>query len=313
MIKVIKRIRYQYVLFVMFFKKKIIDRASVNSGKKDNSIFFIFGSGRNGSTLLARLLNTHSQIFLPPEQFALPYTIIDWHSSLFKNPLYYTKKQLKRYFTNNQNWIWNTSDLSSLEEKIDHTGIRPRSLFKSVLQYYSELSGAKKEVFGDHSPITTSFYKYIYDEFPQDKYIFLLRHPYDVVLSYSKILNNPASNSVIACNKWNNSINAYDYLINKGAKVILIRYEDLVTKTDETLAEILNFLEVKSQDLTKEKIENIEKSLGTKFQNHHKNLFNPINSSSVNKWKVDLDSDLALDIHKYLIKNSLRFNYDLNR
>ena len=126
-------------------------------------------------------------------------------------------------------------------------------------------------------------------------------------------MNNPASNSVIACNKWNNSINAYDYLINKGAKVILIRYEDLVTKTDETLAEILNFLEVKSQDLTKEKIENIEKSLGTKFQNHHKNLYNPINSSSVNKWKVDLDSDLALDIHKYLIKNSLRFNYDLNR
>ena len=313
MIKIIKRIRYQYVLFVMFFKKKIIDRASVNSGKKDNSIFFIFGSGRNGSTLLARLLNTHSQIFLPPEQFALPYTIIDWHSSLFKNPLYYTKKQLKRYFTNNQNWIWNTSDLSSLEEKIDPMGIRPRSLFKLVLQYYSELSVGKKEVFGDHSPITTSFYKYIYDEFPQDKYIFLLRHPYDVVLSYSKILNNPASNSVIACNKWNNSINAYDYLINKGAKVILIRYEDLVTKTDETLAEILNFLEVKSQDLTKEKIENIEKSLGTKFQNHHKNLYNPINSSSVNKWKVDLDSDLALDIHKYLIKNSLRFNYDLNR
>jgi len=313
MIKIIKRIRYQYVLFVMFFKKKNIDRASVNSGKKDNSIFFIFGSGRNGSTLLARLLNTHSQIFLPPEQFALPYTIIDWHSSLFKNPLYYTKKQLKRYFTNNQNWIWNTSDLSTLEEKIDPTGIRPRSLFKLVLQYYSELSVGKKAVFGDHSPITTSFYKYIYDEFPQDKYIFLLRHPYDVVLSYSKILNNPASNSVIACNKWNNSINAYDYLINKGAKVILIRYEDLVTKTDETLAEILNFLEVKSQDLTKEKIENIEKSLGTKFQNHHKNLYNPINSSSVNKWKVDLDSDLALDIHKYLIKNSLRFNYDLNR
>ena len=64
---------------------------------------------------------------------------------------------------------------------------------------------------------------------------------------------------------------------------------------------------------SKEKIENIEKSLGTKFQNHHKNLYNPINSSSVNKWKVDLDSDLALDIHKYLIKNSLRFNYDLNR
>ena len=96
MIKIIKRIRYQYVLFVMFFKKKIIDRASVNSGKKDNSIFFIFGSGRNGSTLLARLLNTHSQIFLPPEQFALPYTIIDWHSSLFKNPLY---KHWKRAFT----------------------------------------------------------------------------------------------------------------------------------------------------------------------------------------------------------------------
>ena len=38
--------------------------------------FFILGSGRNGSTLLASILNSNPNILIPPEQYVLPYSIM---------------------------------------------------------------------------------------------------------------------------------------------------------------------------------------------------------------------------------------------
>lgn len=316
MLKSLKKLRYTYVLILILAKNLFKSRTSLIPKETNTSIFFILGSGRNGSTLLARLLNNHSQIFLPPEQFALPYSIIDWHSSIFRNLNFYIKKQLNRYYTHNQNWILNTSDFNIIEkelEQLDTISLTPRSIFRTVLQHYSTHLGPRKNIVGDHSPLSTIFYKYIFNEFPEDKYIFLIRHPYDVILSYSKISNNPASNPSYACNKWNNSINAYDHLVKKGGKVLLVRYEDLVTKTDISLERILNFLAIDLEDLTNRKIENIEKSLGTKSQDHHKNLYNPVNSNSVNNWKENLDPEITSTLDTKLRKNALRFNYNLSR
>jgi len=41
-----------------------------------NPPFFILGSGRNGSTLLSAILNSHQSVFIPPEQFVLPFSIM---------------------------------------------------------------------------------------------------------------------------------------------------------------------------------------------------------------------------------------------
>jgi len=313
MIKYLKHLRYKCVLLIIHLKRLFNSSKSKNT---DDSIFFVMGSGRNGSTLLARLLNNHSELFLPPEQFALPYTIVDWHSSFFKTTNSYCKRQLGRYFSNNQNWKLDKTDFINIEKELkelDAKNRSPRNIFKLVFQNYSIQSESKKKIFGDHSPLTTLFYKYIYDEFSQDKYIFLLRHPFDVVLSYSKMLDNPASDSLTACRKWNNSINAYDYMKKKGCKVILVKYEELVMKTDEVLNKLQTFLNVELQDLKNEKLTNIEESLGTKSLNHHKNLNKPVNTKSINKWVNDLDPKLIPNIYKLVQKNASRFEYNLDK
>ena len=40
--------------------------------------FFILGSGRNGSTLLSSMLNNHSKLIVPLENYILPYAIIKY-------------------------------------------------------------------------------------------------------------------------------------------------------------------------------------------------------------------------------------------
>ena len=316
MIKFLKLLRYKFVLFLIILKRVFRNKTTKNSNSTDDSVFFILGSGRNGSTLLARLLNNHLKIFLPPEQFALPYTIIDWHSSFFKTSNLFYKKQLGRYFSNNQNWKLDKNDFGTIERELktfDAKNRSPRNIFKLVFKNYSSHSGNQKKILGDHSPLTTVFYQYIYQEFPMDKYIFLLRHPFDVVLSYSKMPDNPASYPLTACWKWNNSIKAYDYLTKKRCNVLLVKYEDLVMNPNEVLNQLQTFLRVTPQDLTNEKLDNIEESLGTKSLNHHKNLNNPINSKSINKWEDELDPKVISTIHKLVYKNASRFDYNLDK
>ena len=278
-------------------------------------MFFIMGSGRNGSTLLANLLNNHSDIFLPPETYALPYTIADWQVSFFKTWGSYCKKQLNRYLTNNQGWKLDQSDYYKIEnnlKKLDKKDRGPENLLKIVFQYYSNRFDGGDKILGDHSPINTVFHKYIFYEFPTCKYIFLLRHPFDVVLSYSKIPDNPANNPLYACFKWNNSIKTYDFLKKKSYKVLLLKYEDLVSNPGDSIKKILTFIDVEYQDLIKQKSrEEINASLGIGKLKHHQNLYKPISLKSVNRWERELRTEVTSKIFNLIHKNASRFGYSL--
>ena len=72
-----EKIKYSIILFfVNLFRNKKKDYSSENS-------FFILGSGRNGSTLLSSILNAHKSLFIPPEQFVLPYAIMKRYLFVF--------------------------------------------------------------------------------------------------------------------------------------------------------------------------------------------------------------------------------------
>ena len=65
-------IKYNCILFAVNLIRFLKKKTNVDSSNS----FFILGSGRNGSTLVASILNAHRDIFIPPEQFILPYAIM---------------------------------------------------------------------------------------------------------------------------------------------------------------------------------------------------------------------------------------------
>ncbi|CAN0244454.1 unnamed protein product, partial [Chrysoparadoxa australica] len=225
------------------------------------------------------------EVFLPPEQSALPYTIADKHVSLFQSWSNYIKKQIGRYAKNNQNWKLPPADFKKIEEKVldlDPVKRTPRNLFKHVFKQYAFRFGNGETVLGDHSPITTVFYKFIGHEFANDHFIFLIRHPFDVILSYSKMPDNPASDPIEASKKWNRSIQAYDYLKDRDCDILLVKYEELVTKPKEITEQILDHIDLEQQDIVEppKEAENTD-PLGATDLEHHKKLYQPVDAKSV--------------------------------
>ena len=105
--------KYRLVISSLVNFMRIFSNAPI---KLSPAPFFILGSGRNGSTLLASILNAHKDVFVPPEQFILPYTI-------FKRYLkfYWSINNLKQDVLNtikmpNQTLNWKV-DLKEIELK----------------------------------------------------------------------------------------------------------------------------------------------------------------------------------------------------
>jgi len=276
--------------------------------------FFIFGSGRNGSTLLALLLNNHSDVFLPPEQYALPYTILKWHLFRFYDWNKISKIIVTEFRQKNQNWDFSENDFESIIEKLKKVEKKNRNITTVYEQIICHFGNKKKKdysLIGDHSPLMTGFYSLLLDEFPNSKIIFLVRDPRDVILSYSKFKKSALKGHSEAAEKWNDSIDVYFSLLKENKeKVILISYEDLVNKTENTMGLISDFLNIPFEEATTKQLIDVGNDpLNVDVYEHHKNLYKPIFNSSIGKWRNALSKETIDEITPIVEKNAIKLGY----
>ncbi len=270
------RIKYKYLLYplVVFFRL-----FSINKKPLDRPHFFIIGSGRNGSTLLATILNAHKDILIPPEQFILPYAILRRYLFFFWSSERWVNNVKQLFLTNTKTIKWNLDigDIVGNNKSIS-------SLFNNIFTKYQKRVKPGSIIWGDKTPLNTNFIRYIYPEFPNAKYIFLVRDPRDVALSYKKYLG--FNFFTFGIWKWQDSVKAYNFLKKRG-DVLLVKYEDLVADPDQEVKRIITYL-----DLYEDKTSDIEKvsakQMGVEDDYHHKNLKKPISTRSVGNWKNKL-------------------------
>lgn len=270
------RIKYKYLLYplVVFFRF-----FSINKKPLDRPHFFIIGSGRNGSTLLATILNAHKDILIPPEQFILPYAILRRYLFFFWSSERWVNNVKQLFLTNTKTIKWNLDigDIVGNKKSIS-------SLFNNIFAKYQERVKPGSIIWGDKTPLNTNFIRYIYPEFPKAKYIFLVRDPRDVALSYKKYLG--FNFFTFGIWKWQDSVKAYNFLKKRG-DVLLVKYEDLVADPDQEVKRIITHL-----DLDEDKTSDIDKvsakQMGVEDDYHHKNLKKPISTRSVGNWKNKL-------------------------
>ena len=122
-------------------------------------------------------------------------------------------------------------------------------------RYYSELDLLRKKpdahVLIDKMPIRTADTAFVVKLFPEWKYIFSIRHPYDVVLSCFKqrFQPNPAMENFRTID---DSIRLYDFSMTEWFKhhtmddpsVHYVRYDELVTNFEPVTRGVLEFLGV---------------------------------------------------------------------
>lgn len=297
------------------FKKTLEGDNSKILHPKLPQAFFIVCSGRNGSTVLAKHLNFHSNIFLPPEIFALPFSIMRYHLKINQGWASFIEEFLVEVKNNNDNWMLDDKDynlvaqeLKKLSPEFQNFNNAYRTLYHYIGKKY------KNEILyvGDHSPINTRYYKTTIPELTKAKFIFLLRDPIDTIYSYTKIKGHPLSDPEKAAWNWNHSVSCFDFIKKKNLPVLLIKYEELVTAAKQTLNRVIDFLSLPHENLMEEDKTIIQEDvIGANNHSFHTNVYKPLTSKFIGKGYKNLPHQTVKRVEKIVEANATRFDYSL--
>jgi hypothetical protein len=308
-----ERLRYGTVYDLTAAISRLFNRKQLRSESEKLSCrpFFLVGSGRNGSTLMASVLSRHKDLFVAPEQFALPYAIMRFQLSGWKS-WSSTAAELDGIFKDSRRTTdW---DLSNYQRKGDY-----ESLAEYVDHLYRNLSGPDVQRWGDKTPLNTYFLPRIVELYPDADYIFLIRDGRDVVSSLlqmmggNKATRDWTSDQLVerACALWNDSITAWDWLSSQvpSEQMLTVRYEDFVSDTEGTATSMQKFLGVNPDPSVLDSDSERADSMGVSSMEHHQNLSRKIAPRWVGKWEKELPDHLKPIVNHKLSSNLQRFNY----
>ena len=282
----------------------------IKSGIKLQKPVFVFGSGRNGSTLLNRMLNKHPQLFCPTEQYFLGPNIIKFY--LYRHFLNWrdlVKVLAGELDPSSGSHTWETGFNPQLSDLFESENKNLQFLIDTFYRTYGKSQKKGFNTWVDTSSPNTRYFKEIYQCFPDAKYCFLIRDGRDVINSYTKggkqHFGEIATPS-IAAQHWIDSVNAYHWL-EKKTQVLVIKYEELVQNPEFTLKTICEYL---GTEFTEEMLDFYQEKLPSGLSDEYfKNVRKPVFKSSVRNWEHQLDSAILEEVTPKIEPYLKFFNY----
>ncbi len=277
--------------------------------------FFIIGSGRNGSTLLAAMLNKHPALLVPPEQFFLHMSIIKYKLFNFLPWEELVKIVLGEAADSRRSVRWDlrVNDLFDRLYRLPTQQRTLRRLIDEIFVAYGRQKGKTFELWGDKSPLTTYRFNYIFPVYRDARFVFLLRDGRDVVSSY--IQGSAQEFQQFASLRhaawlWNLSIRHWDRICREvpEARRHFLTYEQLVTDPEKTLTALVRFL---GFDFHPDMLNFQDQAsrLGVETMRMHQNLRRPLNPASIGKWRERLSREQQAELMPLIEKNLRRFGY----
>lgn len=219
----------------MFFWGDVITFAGPQSLSKEFQLapikpVFIFSLPRAGSTLLQKILMSHERIASISE----PWILLPFLYSRKKDGVK-TEYGHKTAYTGIGNLV---ESLPNGEADFF------RALRYSLLEIYSEICSSDETYFLDKTPRYYLIIPLIKKLFPVAKFIFLFRNPVSILASFIEAFNN---NTLKRMDHFARDLYEGPRLIADGYRKleqesILVKYEDLVTRPENTVTEIFDYL-----------------------------------------------------------------------
>lgn len=248
-----------------------------------NKLIFVVGPPRSGSTLLMRMLSSHSQIYSRPEPHLLtPLAHLGFYDNVNRAPFDHLQAgQALAEFV---------GDLPGGEES-----------YLEALRAYSDkmyqgiISTQEKPFFLDKTPAYGLILPFMAKLYPEANFIILTRNPCSVWDSYAQSFFDGDYQSA---RDFNPILNRYvpamaDFLRRATVPFLHVKYEDVVSNPEETLKSIYSHIGVEHEpesanygSAPKPPTGGLGDPLGV--QKHSR----PV-TSSLNKWanNVAIDSD----------------------
>lgn len=256
------------------------------------SLHFLMSSERSGSNFITKLLNGHPQMCGPSTKHLI-------------NPVV---RNLFRYgdLRDQENWSTLLDDIHRLislpftkwkknfgREELDKMASRGdvATLIRNVFLAEAEANG-KKYVFVKENHIY-EFLPFLLNYFSDAKYVYLVRDPRDMALSWKKNSEHPGG-VVHAAEQWQkdqaNNMKNYWFLKQQGL-AYLLRYEDLIGNAGKYSREICAFFDLAYSDEMLRFNEDELTRENSQLQSAWNNLSKGVLSENKEKFLTELSSD----------------------
>ena len=251
---------------------------------------FLLSSDRSGSNLLLKLINAHPDFCAPPTSQLSPAL----------------SKHLSRYgeLKDDTNWRNLVEDMCQLhragygtwknyghtETLINH--VKPRSLanlLKSIYRAESRTFEKPRLFIKLHKAY--EYADFLIENFPDAKYVHLVRDPRDMALSWKKT-PGLRGGCVRAADIWQteqNGIIEFRQIIS--SQTLQVRYEDILSDAKSSLKRICIFMGIQyTEDMHQFYLDSNTRNDAQSI-NAWKNLANPINTNNSGKYKTELSQE----------------------
>ncbi len=247
-------------------------------------MFYITARGRTGTTMLATMLNAHSEIAVPNEGL---FMLNLYHK--YRKIKYWDLILIQRYVDDifaeeyMQGWKIDPKDLTEYLQTMPKNSSY-REVNEAVYRFYA-LSQNKSDsaLLGDKNPT----YALLIDEIlcidPDAKFIHLVRDYRDNVLSYQQVQFDLRTTAPLAYRWRRFNVQIEKHKAAHPEKFLFVRYEDMVENPQKELSRICNFLTVTFEE---EMLNFYQKQ--ENLPNYHQNLKNPPNKKNIKKWKKQM-------------------------
>ncbi len=243
--------------------------------------FFIIGSGRCGTTLMRRILQSHSEVIIPDEN----YTIYKSYK-IFDKSISWSEK-VEEIFTELMNQdsyqhldlfplIKCLSKLESEEQRLDN-------LWNCFHWFYSKIYKKKVVRWGDKTPLNTIHLDPIISIFPDAKFICLVRNAYDMSASASYAsMKGREGRAEEGLDRWIKSNSCvFKFLFRYPSSVHFVKYEDLVTNPCIEVQKVCQFLSLDFQESMIDNIDTAKMMTDVMLSEHLNNVTKEISTNRI--------------------------------
>lgn len=291
----------------------------------EEPLLFVCGMSRSGTTLLATVLDSHSKISLGYELIpaSLPnplnvMALLDDEIGAAGGDL----KSIGRKIRNDGH-----EDAGQFIKRCDRAGLicsdvedvlrsLVRDGFSSISSLRDRLAVAckmaekkkvneKTDFFG--FKLNINAYEKAYEYFPNSYMVYILRDPRDVVASHFK--NNFKRTLEYICIAWNKYIKNFRTFHDKHPeRSCIIRYEDLVSRPQQTIKKIFDCLPLDVE----ESVFRFYESKASVHVGGHPNadaLSSSFFTTSIGRWKSELTDKDSRAIERYCSKQMALYRY----
>ncbi len=269
----------------------------------NKQLHFIIGIGRSGTTILNKILNSHPAIHALPEANFLLFFLNDYkHVSRFTEEHIELIFQQIGIFALSHPLVGWELDMEKAKEKLIRLVAEQEMSYSTLCKtIYSEIKVSGKDksdatMLIDKNPAFTLSVDQLEKNFPEAKFILLVRDYRANVLSRKQNAYLKSPRVPYNATRWRvfNEI-AYEFYKKHGKKVLLMRYEDLVSEYDASMKNVFAFLNVKEEEMKETELSNVDVTKMDIADEHKKyfkkkydDLSKPINTNRVNAWQTEL-------------------------